>query len=186
MVGTGYSLAETGDSRASRLRLLLLGVWLGALAAFGGLFVPAAFAHLPTQLAASVLGDGFAALDRGGASLGALCVALGWLALRRVTAPSAADRLRALLPLVGVLAHLASAAAITPRIHALREAAGGAIGQLPPGDPELADFARLHAASRGLFALAAASAACACIWDLFALAARAEARASRDTESGDF
>jgi len=182
MRGTGYSLDRIGDSRASRARLALLGVWSGAMLAFGGLFVPAAFEHLPTQLAASVLGDGFAALDRCGAVIGVICIALGWSDARATKA----DRLRALLPLAGVFAHLTSALAVTPQIHALRVAAGGAIGQLAAGDPELAEFARLHSASRALFGLAAASALLACVWDLFALQERARARASRDTESTDF
>lgn len=186
MVGRDYPLVPVGDSRWSRARLALLGVWSGALLAFGGLFVPAAFAHLPTQLAASVLGDGFSALDRGGALLGATCVALGWADARRRHRPTNADRLRALLPLAGVFAHLTSALAITPLIHALRVAAGGAIGQLAAGDPELVQFARLHSASRALFALATASALLACVWDWFALHERTRVRASRDAESSDF
>jgi hypothetical protein len=78
------------------------------------------------------------------------------------------------------LAHAASALAVTPRIRALREAAGGAIGT--SGADELAQFASLHSVSRALFALATASALIACIWDVFAL----RARASRDTEGSDF
>jgi hypothetical protein len=163
----------------ARARIALLGMWGGAMLAFGGLFVPAAFAHLPTQLAASVLGDGFTAIDRIGAALGVTCVAFG-LAGR----PSA--RLRALLPLVGVLAHLISAFIVNPKIHALRLAAGGAIGQLPPDAPELAAFAQLHAASRGLFGLAAASALAACFWDVFSLRESGSAGASPDGESNVF
>jgi hypothetical protein len=184
MGGRGYSLDRVRDSRWSRARLALLGIWVGALAAFGGLFVPAAFAHLPTQLAATVLGEGFNALDRGGAALGASCAVLGLIDVRRSAAR--ADRLRALLPLAGVFAHLTSALAIAPRIHALRVAAGGAIGQLAAGDPELAEFARLHSLSRALFALAAASALLACVWDLFAQREDSALRASRDTKSSDF
>ena len=56
-----------------------------------------------------MLGDGFAALDRGGAVIGVVCIALGWFDAR-ATNP---DRLRALLPLAGVFAHLTSALAIT-------------------------------------------------------------------------
>jgi hypothetical protein len=153
----------------------LLGIWIGALAAFGGLFVPAAFANLPTQLAAAVLGDGFRALDVAGGALGVSCVLLGWVSPR-----GGADRARALLPLIGVLAHAASSLAVTPKLHALRVAAGGTIGR--SGADELAQFASLHSASRALFALAAASALIACVWDLFAL----RARASRDTERSDF
>lgn len=158
---------------------MLLGVWVGAMLAFGALFVPAAFSHLPTQDAATVLGEGFGALDRIGMLLGSICVALGWFELRGGAATSA-ERLRALLPLAGVFAHATSALAITPKIHALRVAAGGAIGR--SGADELAEFAWLHSASRALFALATASALLACVWDLFAL----RARASRDTKRSDF
>ncbi|HTO06929.1 MAG TPA: DUF4149 domain-containing protein [Myxococcota bacterium] len=167
-------------------RSALLGVWVGALAALGAVFVPAAFEHLPTALAASVLGEGFAALDRSGAAIGALCAVLGWLDARRRGDAALATRLRALLPLVGVAAHLASGLAVTPRIHALRVAAGGGIGQLPPGDPALAQFARLHAASRGLFGLAVACALGACIWDLLAAHLRVGARVSRDIGPPNF
>jgi hypothetical protein len=159
------------------VRIALLGLWLGALVAFGGLFVPAAFENLPTGLAASVLGAGFAALDRGGVALGLTCVVLG-LADRR------ALRLRALLPLAGVIAHLASAWAVTPKIHALRMAAGGTIGQAD--GPELAAFAQLHAASRALFGLAAASALLACVWDVFSLRENGSPGASPDGESNVF
>ncbi|HTO71810.1 MAG TPA: DUF4149 domain-containing protein [Myxococcota bacterium] len=175
MAGRDYSLDAPRDSFA-RGRVALLGMWLGALAAFGALFVPAAFEHLPTQLAAGVLGDGFAALDRGGALVGAVCVALGLASAR----PRRGAALwRALVPAVGVAAHVASAAAVAPHLHALRVAAGGTIGQLAPGDPELAEFARLHAVSRALFTTAAASAALACVWDVLSAPLRPSAGFSR-------
>jgi hypothetical protein len=60
-----YRFSPRPYSTLARARVVLLALWAGAMLAFGALFVPAAFAHLPTQLAASVLGDGFAALDRG-------------------------------------------------------------------------------------------------------------------------
>jgi uncharacterized protein DUF4149 len=184
--GTGYSLGSARDSGVTHTRLALLGVWIGALAAFGVVFVPAAFEHLPTALAASVLGDGFAALDRAGALLGSSCAALGWLAARRNGDTALVTRLRALLPLVGVAAHLASGFAVTPRIHALRLAAGGGIGQLPPGDPGLRQFASLHAASQALFGLAGGSALSSCLWDLVGAHPRARARVSRDIPGSNF
>ena len=177
MGGPGYPLHHARDSRIARTRIALLGFWVGSLLAFGGLFVPAAFANLPTPLAATVLGAGFAALDRGGIALGLLCVVLG-LSDRR------ASRLRALLPLAGVVAHLASAFVVTPKIHALRMAAGGAIGQAD--GPELAAFAQLHSASRALFGLAAASALLACVWDVFSLREGRSPGASPDGESNVF
>ena len=95
--------------------------------AFGGLFVPAAFAHLPTQLAASVLGEGFTAIDRIGAALGVTCVAFGLARTERATARAASAG--------GVL--LADQRFIVnPKIHALRLAAGGADRPAPADAPE--------------------------------------------------
>jgi hypothetical protein len=166
----------------ARARIALLGLWAGTMLAFGGLFVPAAFAHLPTQLAATVLGDGFTAIDRLGALLGVTCVVFGLAGRPRASSA----RVRALLPLAGVLAHATSALLVNPKIHALRVAAGGAIGQLRPDAPELAAFAQLHAASRGLFGLAAASALAACVWDVFSLRGSASPGGSPDGESNVF
>jgi len=150
--------------------------------AFGGIFVPAAFEHLPTQSAATLLRDGFGAIDRIGVLVGATCAALGFAAGPRTLR----GRLRAALPLAGVVAHLVSAFAVNPRIHELRVAAGGAIGQLPADGPELAAFAQLHAVSRGLFGLAAASALLTCVWDVLSLRQAPPAGASPDGESGAF
>jgi hypothetical protein len=125
-----YRLATARDSSLGRARLVLLGLWGGALLAFGGLFVPAAFSNLPTQLAAAVLGQGFGALDRAGIVLGSTCTALALLEQRRLAERGVAARLRALLPLAGVLAHATSAIFVTPELSDLRRAAGGTIGQL--------------------------------------------------------
>jgi hypothetical protein len=175
-----YRFSPRPYSALARTRIALLGLWTGALLAFGALFVPAAFAHLPTQLAAAVLGDGFAALNRWGIALGAVCVALGLADRRLVADHDAAGLIRAWLPLAGVLAHATSAIWVAPELHALRVAAGGAIGRLPAGDPELAQFGALHAVSRALFALATGSAGLASIWDLWRLAPKPSPGASPD------
>jgi hypothetical protein len=175
-----YRFSARPHSALARSRVALLGAWAGAMIAFGGLFVPAAFSHLPTQLAASVLGDGFAALDRWGIALGLVCVALGVADRQLRGERGAADLLRAWLPLAGVFAHATSALWVSPDLHQLRVAAGGSIGQLPTGGPELAQFAWLHSLSRALFALAAGSAALAAVWDLWRLDARPVSGASPD------
>jgi hypothetical protein len=180
MSGGEYRLARASDSAFGRTRLLLLGVWSGAMLAFGALFVPSAFAHLPTSLAATVLGEGFGAIDRGGIVLGAICVALGLAEQSRLQERGAPARLRALLPLAGVLAHVTSLVYVTPELHALRQSAGGAIGQLAPGDPGIEHFRALHSASRALFGTAAASALLAALWDLWERAAQVPPRASPD------
>jgi len=175
-----YRFSPRSYSTLARARIALLSLWAGALLAFGALFVPAAFAHLPTQLAAAVLGDGFAALDRWGIALGSVCVALG-LADRRLRGElSAAGLMRAWLPLAGVFAHTTSAIWVAPELHALRVAAGGAIGQLPAGGSELAQFGLLHSVSRALFALATGSAALASIWDLWQVDPKLVSGASPD------
>jgi hypothetical protein len=148
--------------------------------AFGGLFVPAAFSHLPTALAASVLGEGFGALDRAGIVLGTLCTVLALAEQHRRGQRGAAARLRALLPLAGVIAHATSLSLVTPELRALRNAAGGTIGQLGVDDPGIARFSALHSASRALFAIGAASALLAAFWDLCERAAEAPPRASPD------
>ena len=180
MAAEQYRFSSRPHSALARSRVGLLCLWAGALLAFGGLFVPAAFSHLPTQLAASVLGDGFAALDRWGIALGLLCVALGVADRRLRGERGAADLLRAWLPLAGVFAHATSAIWVGPELHGLRVAAGGAIGQLPAGGFEVAQFAWLHSLSRALFGLAAGSAALAGVWDLWQLDPKPALGASPD------
>jgi hypothetical protein len=175
-----YRLGDARDSALGRTRLVLLGLWSGGMIAFGAVFVPAAFSHLPTQLAASVLGEGFGALDRAGMLLGSICVALALAEQSRMGQRGAAARLRALLPLAGVIAHATSLFFVTPELRALRNAAGGTIGQLGPDDPGIAQFSALHSASRALFGLATASALLAALWDLWERAAEPAPRASPD------
>lgn len=148
--------------------------------AFGALFVPAAFSQLPTQLAAAVLREGFGALDRAGIALGLVCVALALLDQRRLGERGAAARLRALLPLAGVIAHATSLLFVAPELHQLRLSAGGAIGRLGASDPGLERFAQLHTASRALFGTAGASAILAAVWDLWEHATQRPPRASPD------
>lgn len=173
-----YRFSARPYSALARVRIAALGLWAGAMIAFGGLFVPAAFSHLPTQFAAAVVGEGFKALDGWGMAVGALCVALGLIDRSLHGRRGAEDLLRACLPLAGVFAHATSASWVTPELQALRAAAGGAIGQLPAGGPELAQFTLLHSVSRALFGLAAGSAGLAYVWDLLRLAPRGALGAS--------
>ncbi len=175
-----YRFLARPHSALARSRVALLGGWSGAMLAFGALFVPAAFSQLPTQLAAGVLGDGFAALDRFGIALCGLCVGLGVVERRLRGERGAADLLRVWLPLAAAFAHATSALWVSPELRAIRAGVGGAIGQLPAGATELADFARLHSLSRGLFAIAAGSAVLAGVWDLWQLDARPASGASPD------
>jgi hypothetical protein len=162
-----YRLSSVRDSAYARARIGLLGLWTGAMLAFGAIFVPSAFSNLPTQLAAAVLGSGFETLDGLGVLLGSSCVALGLIDLRRTGRRGPAEWLRVVLPLAGVFAHATSALWVSPALHALRVSAGGTIGQLPSGDPGLLAFGELHSLSRGLFGLATGSGGLALVWDVW-------------------
>ena len=148
---------------SSAVRIALLGAWSGAMLAFAALAVPGAFGHLPTSLAAEVLGGGFVGLDRFGLLAGLACCALG---LADRSAGGRANRLRALAPLLAVAGHALSLFWVTPGIAEIRELAGGSIGQLPAGDDAISRFASFHEASRGLYTGNALIALCVCLWDI--------------------
>jgi hypothetical protein len=160
------------------LRTAVLGVWTGLLAAWALVFVPALFGHLPSTGAVAVLvGVTLARIDAAGIALGLLAVGLG--VASRPSAPEA--RAIAWVPLVGVLCHAASLFWLAPEIRAIREAAGGSVGQLPPDDPRLVAFRMLHNLSFGSFGLAGAAAIAALAGDLLALR-RAMSRSPTEAE----
>ena len=104
----------------------------------------------------------------------AAAAALG-LALPALSGARLTTWLRALAPLLGGLCHAVSYLWVTPEIEALRELAGGGIGQLPADSPSVDRFAVLHELSQQLYLAAASGALAALIWDLLAPAAsRAE------------
>jgi hypothetical protein len=154
----------------AELRIALLGAWAGSMLSFAALVVPAAFAHLPTFLAASVLAPGFRGLDRGGMAVGLACALIGAFEIPRSRAIW--DGLRAALPLVGGICHALSYFWVGPGIAELRELAGGSVGQLAASAPEVERFRELHALSRALFAASALIALGACAWDVGALAGK--------------
>lgn len=137
------------------LRLAALGVWTGLLAAWGLIFVPALFGHLPSTGAVAVLvGVTLAQIDAAG-----LVLALAASLLAVASRPRAtAARLLAWAPLVGVACHAASLFLLSPEIRAIREAAGGTVGMLPPDDPRIARFRTLHTLSFAAFAAAGVAA----------------------------
>jgi hypothetical protein len=150
----------------ARLRIALLGAWWGSLLSYGAFGVYRAFEVLPTYLAAEFLRGGFDGLDRAGAAIGVACALLALPQARRRARPS--EWLRALAPLGGSACHALSYAWITPELAALRQSAGGTIGQLAAGHPSLARFELLHQTSRGLYFAAALLGLGVCIWDLVA------------------
>ena len=143
------------------LRLALLGIWAGLLVGFGAVAIPAAFTTLPgTELSARLVGVVLTQLDQLGIAISGICVCLGLLD-RPVR-----SRARALFPGIGGLLHVASLVWVAPRIHAIREGAGGSIGKLSPGSPDLELFSQLHNGSVALFVAAGLVALAAIAWDL--------------------
>jgi hypothetical protein len=139
----------------SGVRTAVLGIWTGLLAAWGLVFVPALFGHLPsTGTVAVLVGVTLARIDAAGIALGAVAAALGVASRRRATSA----RVVAWAPLLGVACHAASLLWLAPEIRAIREAAGGTVGLLPPEDPRIAAFRALHTLSFGAFGMAGAAA----------------------------
>ncbi|MEE2703235.1 MAG: DUF4149 domain-containing protein [Myxococcota bacterium] len=143
------------------LRLALLGIWAGMLLAIGLVAIPAAFQTLPgTELSARLVGAALPTLDQAGLALAFAAVGLGWV--------GGAGRTRALLPGLGGAFHLTSLLWLAPRIHQIREAAGGSVGRLGVDNPELELFALLHNGSVALFVAAGVIALATIAWDLLA------------------
>ena len=120
--------------------IILLSLWIGAAMLVTAVVAPAAFAVLPTRaLAGAVVGRVLPVVFWSGMLVGIVVAALGrWL-------PHSPWRTGAAVALVGACA--AAQLVIAPRIAAIRQAAGGAIDMLDPGDPRRQAFGRLHGLS---------------------------------------
>ena len=155
-------------SGSGRLRLWLLGIWAGGLATWALIVVPAAFASLPgTDLAGALVGASLDRLERAGMALGMGALLLG-LADRHGVGEKHhrwSERLRVWLPALAVGLHALSSFWISPEIRAIREAAGGSLGNLTAGGAEIGRFGRLHTLSTGAFTLSAIVVLAAGLWD---------------------
>jgi Domain of unknown function (DUF4149) len=126
--------------KSQKIRLALLGIWLGAMAFFSFVVAPAAFAVLPTrQLAGSLVSRTLGALEIIGIIIGALLIAI--LVLSK-------ERTRAFLYELIALAlmttsMLVSRFFVSSRLHQLRVSLGE-IAQLASADPARLEFDRLH------------------------------------------
>lgn len=155
----------------ARLRIALLAAWSGSLIAYALFAIGPAFqVGLPTPLAARLLRHGFDGLDRVGMLTGVICGLLSLVDARR--SGRASDWLRTAVPLLAATGHALSYLWITPELDAVRQAAGGSVGQLAAGNPGIERFATLHQLSRGLYMSAALAALACCIWDIAAPAPR--------------
>lgn len=134
-------------SRASRIRIALLGIWIGVAALFSFVVAPGAFAVLPTtQLAGTLVSRVLTGVEFIGIGVGVLLIAVSLLdpAVRRTLS---FDFL-----VVGLvtLAMGISRFVVSARLHALREQYGDQIASLPNDDANRIAFDFLHRCSVGL------------------------------------
>ena len=149
--------------------LVVLALWVGGLAALGGLAAPTLFAFLAgadpaggRNLAGAVFGRMVATAQPVVWALGATLLimwgvraALGprprWLALR----------VWAVVAMLGM--SIVTAVVLAPRIDALRREVPGAVAELPAQDPRRVEFGRLHGLSTA-FMLACIAGGLGLIW----------------------
>jgi len=126
--------------RLQRIRLAILGLWLGAMAFFSFVVAPSAFAVLrQQQLAGALVSRTLGALEIIGIILGALLIVILVLSRER-------DRafLYELIALALITASmLVSHFVVSRRMHELRVSLGE-IAQLAASDPARVEFDRLH------------------------------------------
>ena len=135
------------------LASVLASAWLGAVALFGAVVAPSAFAVLPSRaLAGALVGRVLPALFITGIIVGALVMA----AARWNTAKRGRGVLVAGLAIV--IACVVAQFVIGHQIERVRASLPGALDELPAGDPMRVTFGRLHGLSVAGLGLAAAAA----------------------------
>ena len=131
-----------------RVRIALVGLWLGLMALFSFVVAPAAFATLPSHLAAEVVSRVLSSVEIAGILIGViLLISLASEALKQRRAATLGE---GILPALMTLSALVSRFVVSARLHAIRLAAGENIASLPSGDPMKSTFDTLHQASVGL------------------------------------
>jgi hypothetical protein len=139
--------------------LVALAVWVGGLAAVGGLGAPAMFDALASEdptgaLAGRVFGAVYTRLQYLAWALGVLVLAS--LGARAAIGPRPRRFGLRMWAVAGMLAaSLAGVFLIAPRIETLRAAVHGSMQSLPDDDARRVRFGRLHGLSTGLMALTA-------------------------------
>ena len=126
--------------RSQKIRLAILGLWLGAMAFFSFVVAPSAFAVLrQQQLAGALVSRTLGALEIIGIILGALLI--GILVLSRERDRAFLYELIALALMTASM--LVSHFVVSRRMHELRVSLGE-IAQLAASDPARVEFGRLH------------------------------------------
>jgi Domain of unknown function (DUF4149) len=126
--------------RSQKIRLAILGLWLGAMAFFSFVVAPSAFAVLrQQQLAGALVSRTLGALEIIGMIIGALLIVI--LVLSRERDGAFLYELIALALMT--VSMLVSRFVVSRRMHELRVSLGE-IAQLLPNDPARVEFDRLH------------------------------------------
>jgi hypothetical protein len=126
--------------RSQKIRLAILGLWLGAMAFFSFVVAPSAFAALrQQQLAGALVSRTLGALEIIGIIIGALLIAILIFSRERDRAFLYELIALALMTVSMLVSHFA----VSRRLHELRVSLGE-IAQLAANDPARVEFDRLH------------------------------------------
>jgi hypothetical protein len=126
--------------RLRKIRLAILGLWLGAMAFFSFVVAPAAFAALrQQQLAGALVSRTLGALEIIGMIIGALLIAILIFSRERDRAFLYELIALALMTVSMLVSHFV----VSRRMHELRVSLGE-IAQLAANDPSRVEFDRLH------------------------------------------
>ncbi len=134
------------------VRLILLGMWLGAAVYFSAIVAPSAFAVLRSyqslhaaEIAGAIVNRNLAAINVSGFVIGVALLVTAFVKFRKVALTSF------LIEMISVsVLSLATAVGnwiIAPKLRALRLALQGPIDQLTVTDPRRVSFDQLHAYS---------------------------------------
>jgi len=126
--------------RSQKIRLAILGLWLGAMAFFSFVVAPSAFAVLrQQQLAGALVSRTLGALEIIGIIIGALLIAILVVSRGRDRAFLYELIALALMTVSMLVSHFV----VSRRMHELRMSLGE-IAQLAANDPARVEFDRLH------------------------------------------
>jgi hypothetical protein len=132
-----------------QLRVLLLGMWLGAAIFFGASVAPALFGVLRSaglgnanELAGSVVTRTLSFLNKGGFEIALFALVTAFFVNRNQRLVARAVEVLS-LAIMAIMTGV-SQWVITARMVALRAAMGGAIDQVPFTDPRRIEFESLH------------------------------------------
>jgi hypothetical protein len=153
------------------LYLLALVVWIGGIAALGGVTAPALFDTLSRaagpagrELAGAAFGEALRRFHL--VAYGAASAMLASLVLGRILGPRPMH-FGARTAIVSVMLGLTlcSGLIVGRRIAAVRAEIRGPVAGLPEGDPRRVEFGRLHALSTALMLLTGAAGLALLVWE---------------------